>query len=120
MTPHSDNQLGATPPYSLEAEQRLLGVMLYNNATYERLPLRLQAGHFFEPFHQRLFQAIESRIRVGELAEPILLTDHFKQDVGFDALGGLCLLYMKLFVPWLGGEVFPVRRVRWAREIQAR
>lgn len=89
MTSHLDDQLGVTAPHSLDAEQRLLGMLLYDNAAYERLPVRLQAGHFFEPFHQRLFQAIESNIRAGNLAEPILLANHFKKDAGFVALGGL-------------------------------
>ncbi len=83
------DQFGVTPPHSLEAEQGLLGVLLYDNTAYEGLSVRLQAGHFFDPFHQRLFQAIESRIRKGVLAEPILLSDQFQEDASFVALGGL-------------------------------
>ena len=59
-------------PANIEAEQALLGVLLYDNAAFERLGDFLQARHFYEPFHQRLFTAIESAVRKGQLAEPIL------------------------------------------------
>ncbi|MBO9709963.1 MAG: replicative DNA helicase [Caulobacter sp.] len=76
-------------PHNLEAEQALLGVLLYDNAAYERLTDSLQGRHFYEPFHQRLFSSIETHIRKGQLAEPILLADEFKHDAAFEELGGL-------------------------------
>jgi replicative DNA helicase len=78
-----------TAPHNLEAEQALLGVLLYDNAAYERLTDSLQGRHFYEPFHARLFSSIETHIRKGQLAEPILLADEFKHDPAFDELGGL-------------------------------
>ncbi|MFN3858681.1 MAG: replicative DNA helicase [Caulobacter sp.] len=76
-------------PSNIEAEQALLGALLYDNSAYERLSDRLTAQHFFEPFHQRLFAAMESHIRKGQLAEPILLADEFRADPAFQELGGL-------------------------------
>ncbi|MDB5462259.1 MAG: replicative helicase, partial [Phenylobacterium sp.] len=76
-------------PANVEAEQALLGALLYDNAAFERIGDYLQARHFFEPFHQRLFAAIESNIRKGQLAEPILLAEQFSRDVGFEELGGV-------------------------------
>ncbi len=76
-------------PANVEAEQALLGVLLYDNAAYERLSDQLQTRHFFEPFHGRLFAALESHIRRGQLAEPILLAEQFQRDPAFDELGGI-------------------------------
>ena len=76
-------------PANIEAEQALLGVILYDNAAFERLGDHLQARHFFEPFHQRLFAAVETHIRKGQLAEPILLAEQFSRDPAFDELGGV-------------------------------
>ncbi len=76
-------------PANIEAEQALLGVLLYDNAAFERLGDFLQARHFYEPFHQRLFTAIESAVRKGQLAEPILLAEQFNRDPAFDELGGI-------------------------------
>jgi replicative DNA helicase len=78
-----------TTPHNLEAEQALLGSILFDNAAYERLSDRLQPRHFFEPFHQRLFGAIEAFIRKGQLAEPIVLMERFRRDPAFEELGGL-------------------------------
>ncbi len=76
-------------PCNLEAEQALLGAILYDNAAYERLTDRLQSRHFYEPFHQRLFAAMEEYIRKGQLAEPIVLQERFRRDPAFEELGGL-------------------------------
>jgi replicative DNA helicase len=76
-------------PHNLEAEQALLGALLYDNAAYERLGDHLQARHFFEPFHQRMFTAIEEYVRKGQLAEPIVLVERFKRDPAFEELGGV-------------------------------
>ena len=76
-------------PHNLEAEQALLGAILYDNAAYERLTDRLQARHFYEPFHARLFASMEEHIRKGQLAEPIVLMERFRRDPAFEELGGL-------------------------------
>ena len=79
----------AHTPCNIEAEQALLGAILYDNAAYERLSDRLQARHFYEPFHARLFAAIEEHIKKGQLAEPIVLMERFRRDPAFEELGGL-------------------------------
>ena len=76
-------------PCNIEAEQALLGVLLYDNGAYERLTDALQARHFYEPFHQRLFAAIEDNVRRGALADPNLLKDRFARDPAFEELGGV-------------------------------
>ncbi len=76
-------------PHNLEAEQALLGALLFDNAAFERLGDHLLATHFFEPFHQRLFESIEEHVRKGMLAEPIVLMERFKHDPAFQELGGL-------------------------------
>jgi replicative DNA helicase len=76
-------------PANIEAEQALLGSLLYDNATFERIGDYLQARHFFEPFHGRLFTAVETHVRKGQLAEPILLAEQFARDEAFVELGGV-------------------------------
>ncbi|MBW8880671.1 MAG: AAA family ATPase, partial [Asticcacaulis sp.] len=82
-------EIPASLPHNLEAEQALLGCLLFDNGAYERLYDGLMARHFYEPFHQRLFQTIEEQIRIGHLAEPIVLVDKFKTDPAFNDLGGI-------------------------------
>ncbi len=76
-------------PHNLEAEQALLGALMFDNAVFERLSDRLRGSHFYEPFHQRLYDAIEDHIRQGLLAEPTILMERFKQDPAFAEFGGL-------------------------------
>ncbi len=76
-------------PANVEVEQALLGALLYDNAAFERIGDYLQARHFYEPFHQRLYAAIETHIRKGQLAEPILLAEEFSRDPAFEELGGI-------------------------------
>ncbi|HEY5410513.1 MAG TPA: DnaB-like helicase N-terminal domain-containing protein, partial [Caulobacteraceae bacterium] len=85
----SVDPIPARPPSNLEAEQALLGAILFDNAAYERIGDALKAPHFYEPFHQRLFAAMEEHVRKGQLAEPIVLVERFRRDPGFEELGGL-------------------------------
>ncbi|WP_309606021.1 replicative DNA helicase [Phenylobacterium sp.] len=89
LRPVSNDMAIPHAPANVEAEQALLGALLYDNAAFERIGDYLQGRHFFEPFHQRLFAAIEGHIRKGQLAEPILMAEQFARDVGFAELGGV-------------------------------
>jgi len=86
--PEEENAV-AHIPHNIDAEQALLGAILFDNAAYERLSDQLTARHFYEPFHSRLFAAMEIHIRKGQLAEPIVLAEQFKRDPAFEELGGL-------------------------------
>ena len=79
----------AAPPHNLDAEQALLGALLFDNAAYERLSDHLQSRHFHEPFHGRLYGALETFIRRVQLAEPIVMAEQFKADPAFTDLGGI-------------------------------
>mgnify|MGYP000436252626 CR=1 FL=1 len=87
----SPMESGSIPsmPHNLEAEQALLGSLMFDNAVFERLSDRLRGAHFYEPFHQRLYEAIEDHIRQGMLAEPTILMERFKLDPAFQEFGGL-------------------------------
>ena len=87
-SPSEDLSIAHTP-HNLEAEQALLGALLFDNAAFERLSDQLQARHFYEPFHARLFAAIEEFIKKGHMAEPIVMMERFRQDSAFQELGGL-------------------------------
>ncbi len=89
VLPGPDARAIAALPHNLEAEQALLGALMFDNTVFERLSDRLRGSHFYEPFHQRLFDAIEDHVRQGLLAEPTILMERFKQDPAFSELGGL-------------------------------
>ena len=76
-------------PCNLEAEQAVLGIVMFDNGAFERLPDNLTADHFHEPFHGRVWSAIDTAVRQGMLADPTLLMDRFKQDPAYEEFGGL-------------------------------
>ncbi len=67
-------------PANILAEQMLLGTILTNNESYNRVSDFLQADHFYEPVHRRIFEAITIFIDRGMLANPVTLKNHFDQD----------------------------------------
>lgn len=77
-----------TAPHSLEAEQAVLGSMLFDNAVMEALPPSLAAHHFHEPVHGRLFDQLSEVIRSGRLAKPEFIAGRMKGDGALEALGG--------------------------------
>ena len=77
-------------PANIEAEQALLGAMLYDNAAYERLPRpRCRRATSTSPSTRACSRRWRSIIRKGQLAEPIVLIERFRRDPAFEELGGL-------------------------------
>ena len=76
------------PPYNTDAEQALLGAMLINNAAYLRVSEFLQAEHFGNAVHGRLFAAIGKLIERGQIANPVTLKNLFDQDGALTEIGG--------------------------------
>ena len=64
-------------PHNIEAEQALLGAILINNESFDRVSGFLQPNHFFEPLHGRLYEVMAKLIQVGKHASPITLKTFF-------------------------------------------
>lgn len=79
----------ATVPHNLEVEQALLGILLFDSAAYTRIEGAIRPIHFYEPFHQRLFSAIDVRASGGRIVEPAVFVDVFRDDRAFQDLGGI-------------------------------
>lgn len=79
-------------PHSLEAEQAILGALMFENAAIERLD-GLDGQQFHEPFHGRAFDVIRSLITGGGSADPISVGDKLKTDSSYEGIGGLSYLY---------------------------
>ena len=53
----------STLPHNVEAEQQLLGAILTNNDTYDRIAQIINPEHFFDPVHRRIFEVASARIQ---------------------------------------------------------
>jgi replicative DNA helicase len=65
-------------PHNLEAEQALLGAILVNNESMDRVSAFLEANHFFDPLHQQIYETAAKLIHVGKQATPITLRTFFE------------------------------------------
>jgi len=75
-------------PHSIEAEQQLLGAILTNNDTYDRVAAIIGPKHFYDPVHARIFETAASRIGRNMLASPVTLKTFMEDDEGLKELGG--------------------------------
>lgn len=89
MDPRDQSESARTMPGNLEAEQALLGVLMFDGAAFERLPDRFKAEHFKEPFHQAVFQSIADAVAAGRSPDPTIMVDTLKCHQAFDEYGGL-------------------------------
>ncbi len=83
---------GHSMPHNLEAEQALLGQIMFDNAVMERLPDGLTSDHFFEGYHRLIFNACAAAITAGRTAEPTLLASALASEPAFLEYEGLSYL----------------------------
>lgn len=77
-----------SPPVALEAEQAVLGCLLFDNASFMEVDDSVAAADFHEPFHAALYSAIALLIGSGRLAEVSVLSQQFAADPAFVSYGG--------------------------------
>jgi replicative DNA helicase len=75
-------------PHNIEAEQALLGALMVNNEVFDRVAALIEARHFYEPLHGRIFEIAARRIQSGALATPVTLRPFFESDPAMAELGG--------------------------------
>src|SRR5205809_970483 len=73
-------------PHNIEAEQALLGAILVNNEAFYRVSDFLEAKHFFEPIHQRIFELAGGLIRASKIATPVTLKTFLPGDTDIAGL----------------------------------
>ena len=76
-------------PYDIEVEQDVLGAILVDNRGLEAVSAHLKAEHFYDPLHQRLYEAMAMAIeKHGMIVTPLTLHATMKADPGLQEVGG--------------------------------
>ena len=65
-------------PHNIEAEQALLGAILVNNESLDRVTSFLQTEHFYDPLHGEIYTVAAKLIGAGKQANPITLRTFFE------------------------------------------
>jgi len=81
-----------SPPHNIEAEQALLGALLFDNEVYHRVGDWLKPDHFYDPLHGRIYEAASQLIISGALADAVVLKTRFERDPGMKEVGGVVYL----------------------------
>lgn len=87
-----ERDAGPTELINIEAEQALLGAILYRNDVLDALAVPLEPVHFSQPLHSRIYEAAVTLIRSGRRADPLTLKGYFENDVTLKEMGGLLYL----------------------------
>ena len=67
-------------PNNIEAEQAVIGSILVTNEIFDEINTIISNVNFYDPMHQKIFNAIESLIYKGMLANPITLKSYFETE----------------------------------------
>ena len=67
-------------PNNIEAEQAVIGSILVSNDIFDELSTIISNINFFDPMHQKIYEAMESLIYKGMLANPITLKNYFEDE----------------------------------------
>jgi len=67
-------------PNNIEAEQSVIGSILVTNEIFDEINTIISYVNFYDPMHQKIFNAIESMIYKGLLANPITLKNYFENE----------------------------------------
>ena len=67
-------------PNNIEAEQAVIGSILVSNDIFDEISTFISSVNFHDPMHQKIFEALESLIYKGMLANPITLKNYFEDE----------------------------------------
>ena len=67
-------------PNNTEAEQAVIGSILVNNEIFDEISTIISSINFYDPMHQKIFEAVESMVYKGMLANPITLKNYFEDE----------------------------------------
>lgn len=80
------------PPYSISAEQAVLGVLLADNPTYDRIYDLVGEHDFYRSTHRAIWRAISGLIEKNRPADVITVAEALQQDGQLEECGGLSVL----------------------------
>lgn len=69
--------INSTLPISIESEQMVIGILLYDNTLYENIDTLLKKEHFYDNLHAEIFDTIITCIQKGKIASVMTIWPYF-------------------------------------------
>ena len=100
MSVQTEASLQKLPPQNIEAEQMVLGAILIENDSMNKIVDVIDSDDFYKDTHRRIYRAMLDMFEAGEAIDLITLTDILRGKVGLEAVGGASYLaYLVSLVP---------------------
>jgi len=80
------------PPYSIEAEQSVLGGLMLDNRSWNDLADRISEGDFYRADHQLIYRAITQLVGSNRPCDFVTLAEHLRHQGKLEDAGGLAYL----------------------------
>lgn len=80
------------PPYSLEAEQSILGGLMLDNKRWDNVAERVTTSDFFSYPHRRIFTAMQCLLEINQPIDLITLSEYLEQKGDLESIGGFAYL----------------------------
>lgn len=80
------------PPHSIEAEQSVLGGLLLDNSSWDRVAGQLGEEDFYRRDHRLIFRAIQALVERAEPCDAVTLSERLSTTGELDDAGGLAYL----------------------------
>lgn len=80
------------PPHSLEAEQSVLGGLLLDNETWDRVSEKVVARDFYSRSHRIIYERIGALIELGNPVDLITLSESLENEQQLEDAGGFVYL----------------------------
>ena len=91
------------PPHSIEAESSVLGGLLLDNGTWDRVGDLLADGDFYSHAHRQIYAAMAGLINASRQADVITVFEHLQSQGKAEETGGLAYLNaLAQYVPSAG------------------
>ncbi len=84
---------GLNLPFSLEAEQAVLGSILMDPACMMQVQVIISAEHFYLPQHKAIFTAMATIEALGGKIDPLIVLDSLVKDKVYDTASGKTYLF---------------------------
>ena len=99
-------------PINAEAEQQVLGILLYDHQYLERVSQTLRPEHFAYPEHQVIYSAILAMAEHGEIADPVTLKAYLDNSGELSTLGSSTAVTPAAYLAGLLAGIVSVSNIR--------
>ena len=87
MAVQTEVALQKLPPQNIEAEQMVLGAILIENDSINKVIETLTADDFYKDTHRRIFKAMLDMFESGDAIDLVTLSDALRGRTGLEAVG---------------------------------